>query len=228
MGARVRGGRAAAAPGLLDAGDVGAWTGTGCSTHYRFLLSRIGSSAEFADLLWEVAAELGTSHAYVMNTTVFTARTSARGAARGAARRGRGSRAPDGRWLVERVLPGESSDPRARSPLAAPGRRRAGAGDEILEVDGRPVDPVHGPWPALAGTAGKPVELTIRPPTRPWSRGRPRSPTPTADSDSDSDSDSSPTSTEDHTDNPDSADHDSSGDPPAPNDPTTAAGAARR
>jgi tricorn protease len=36
-------------------------------------------------------------------------------------------------------------------------------GDEILAVDGRPLDPVHGPWPALAGTHGKPVELTIRP-----------------------------------------------------------------
>ena len=128
---------------------------------YRFLLSRIGSSLEFADLLYEVAAELGTSHAYVMNTTEFTARTSARGAA--AALLGADvSRAPDGRWLVERVLPGESSDPRARSPLAAPGVAVL-AGDEILEVDGRPVDPVHGPWPALAGTAGKPVELTIRP-----------------------------------------------------------------
>jgi hypothetical protein len=30
-------------------------------------------------------------------------------------------------------------------------------------VDGRPLDPVHGPWPALAGTHGKPVELTIKP-----------------------------------------------------------------
>jgi C-terminal processing protease CtpA/Prc len=36
-------------------------------------------------------------------------------------------------------------------------------GDEILAVDGRPLDPVHGPWPALAGTHGKPVELTIKP-----------------------------------------------------------------
>jgi tricorn protease len=36
-------------------------------------------------------------------------------------------------------------------------------GDEILAVDGRPLDPVHGPWPALAGTDGKPVELTIKP-----------------------------------------------------------------
>src|SRR6185437_7571434 len=36
-------------------------------------------------------------------------------------------------------------------------------GDEIIAVDGRPVDPVHGPGPALAGTHGKPVELTIKP-----------------------------------------------------------------
>jgi tricorn protease len=71
-------------------------------------------------------------------------------------------RAPDGRWIVERVLPGESSDPRARSPFAAPGVA-VREGDEILAVDGRPIDPVHGPWPALAGTHGKPVELTIKP-----------------------------------------------------------------
>jgi tricorn protease len=35
-------------------------------------------------------------------------------------------------------------------------------GDEIVEVDGRLVDQVHGPWPLLAATAGKPVELTVR------------------------------------------------------------------
>ena len=108
-----------------------------------------------------MVAELGTSHAYVMPSGLFTARTSARGGA--AALLGADVvRAPDGRWLVDRVLPGESSDPRARSPFAAPGVA-VRDGDEILEVDGRPVDPVHGPWPALAGTAGKPVELTIRP-----------------------------------------------------------------
>jgi tricorn protease len=128
---------------------------------YRFLLPRIGSSAEFADLLWEVVAELGTSHAYIYPSGVFTGRTAPRGAA--AALLGADvSRSADGRWLVDRVLPGESSDPRARSPLAAPGVAVL-AGDEIVAVDGRPVDPVHGPWPALAGTAGKPVELTIRP-----------------------------------------------------------------
>ena len=36
------------------------------------------------------------------------------------------------------------------------------AGDEIVAVDGQPVDPVAGPWPLLAGGAEKPVELTVR------------------------------------------------------------------
>jgi tricorn protease len=128
---------------------------------YRFLLDRIRTSAEFADLLWEVAGELGTSHAYVTATGPFSARSSLRGAP--AALLGADVvRGADGRWLVERVLPGESSDPYARSPFTAPGVA-VREGDEILAVDGRPVDPVHGPWPALAGTHGKPVELTIRP-----------------------------------------------------------------
>ena len=61
---------------------------------------------------------------------------------------------------MDRVLPGESSDPRARSPLEAPGVV-VRAGDELIAVDGRPVDPVRGPAPLLAGTVGKPVELLL-------------------------------------------------------------------
>ena len=56
---------------------------------------------------------------------------------------------------------GESSDPRARSPLAAPACGVT-AGDVLLAVDGRPVGP-DGPGPLLAGAAGKPVELTVAP-----------------------------------------------------------------
>ena len=37
------------------------------------------------------------------------------------------------------------------------------AGDAILAVDGRPVDPRLGPAPLLAGAAGQPVELTVQP-----------------------------------------------------------------
>ena len=133
----------------------------GVLEEYRFLLDRVRTSAEFADLLSEVAAELGTSHAYVGPSHTFTTDSAVHGAP--AALLGADvARSGDGRWIVERVLPGESSDSRARSPFAAPGVA-VREGDEILAVDGRPLDPVHGPWPALAGTHGKPVELTIRP-----------------------------------------------------------------
>ncbi len=159
------------------------WDGT--LEQYRPLLDRVRTSAEFADLLYEVAGELGTSHAYVYPAGTFAARSSLRG--QPAAVLGADvTRAPDGRWLVDRVLPGESSDPRARSPFAAPGVA-VRAGDEILAVDGRPLDPVHGPWPALAGTQGKPVELTVkpadpalvpRPPPPPRTKKRQPPPTP--------------------------------------------------
>jgi tricorn protease len=70
-------------------------------------------------------------------------------------------RDPDGTWRVGRVVPGESSDPIARSPLAAPGVD-VGSGDAVLEVDGQPVPAELGPAPLLVGTAGVPVELTVR------------------------------------------------------------------
>jgi tricorn protease len=128
----------------------------GMLEEYRPLLARIRSSADFADLLWDVLGELGTSHAYV-NAAGNGGRKYAPVGQLGADI----SRDRSGRWVVDRVLPGESSDPRARSPLAAPGVAVV-AGDELVAVDGLPVDSVRGPWPLLAGTAGKPVELTIR------------------------------------------------------------------
>jgi tricorn protease len=123
---------------------------------YRPLLDRIASQDDFTDLLWEVFAELGTSHAY------------ARGA--GGDRQNAGN-VPgvlgadlerDGdTWRVTRTVYGDASDPRARAPLGAPGAGVA-AGDAILAVDGQPVGP-QGPGPLLLGTAGKPVALTIGP-----------------------------------------------------------------
>jgi len=122
---------------------------------YRPVLDRIGTPSEFADLLWEVVGELGTSHAYIRP--------------RGTPGGGKGqvgllgadlSRDADGRWRIDRVLPGESSDPRARAPLAAPGVT-VRPGDVLLAVDGRPVDPAVGPGPLLVGTAGRAVEITV-------------------------------------------------------------------
>ena len=125
---------------------------------YRPLLDRVQGPADFADLLVEVVGELGTSHCYVRQADTDSAAPNRPAVGQLGADI---SRDPAGRWVVDRVLPGESSDPRARSPLTAPGVA-VRAGDELLAVDGQPLDPVRGPWPLLAGTAGKPVELTVR------------------------------------------------------------------
>ncbi|MFK4066063.1 S41 family peptidase [Streptomyces sp. NPDC029674] len=129
----------------------------GVLAQYRPLVERVASPDEFADLLREVLGELGTSHAYVS-----------------AARRNEGpphyQRAMgllganlvhrDGGWTIQRILPGESSDSKARSPLAGAGIRE---GAILTHIDGRPVDPVTGPFPLLAAAGGTTVELTFEP-----------------------------------------------------------------
>ena len=135
--------------------DLGGLDWDAVQRRYRPLVERVGSHHDLVDLLWELQGELGTSHAYV--------RDFGHGAPPGRRQGLLGAdlaRDGDGRWRVVRVLAGESSDPAARSPLAAPGVN-VRAGEALLAVDGRPVDPVTGPAPLLAGTVGKPVELTV-------------------------------------------------------------------
>ena len=135
----------------------------GVQEEYRPLLDRIRGANDFTDLLWEVVAELGTSHAYITKAGEDWHFSPGSSGSTAVGQLGADlSRDPAGRWIVDRILPGESSDPRARSPLEAPGVA-VRPGDELTAVDGLPVDPVRGPWPLLAGTAGKPVELTVRP-----------------------------------------------------------------
>nr|WP_202528465.1 S41 family peptidase [Streptomyces sp. SID486] len=122
---------------------------------YRPLLQRVASPDEFADLLREVLGELGTSHAYV------TAARRNEGPAhyqRWQGLLGANLVRRDGHWAVRRILPGDSSDSKARSPLAGTGIRE---GAVLTHVDGRPVDPVTGPYPLLAGSGGTTVELTF-------------------------------------------------------------------
>nr|WP_231980696.1 PDZ domain-containing protein [Tessaracoccus coleopterorum] len=80
--------------------------------------------------MWECVAELNTSHAYVMPVAADDApRVAWLGAEY--------TRNAKGEVVIRRVLPGESSDPTARSPLRAAGVAAA-AGDVIVAVDGRP------------------------------------------------------------------------------------------
>jgi tricorn protease len=123
---------------------------------YRPLVDSVNSHDEMVDLLWEVQGELGTSHAYV------TPPGSGVEPARRLGLLGADLTRDGDVWRIERILPGESSDPHARSPLRAPGVA-VRAGDAIVAVDGRQVDPATGPFPLLAGTADKPVELVVAP-----------------------------------------------------------------
>ncbi|MBQ1160001.1 PDZ domain-containing protein [Streptomyces sp. A73] len=124
---------------------------------YRPLVERVASPDEFADLLREVLGELGTSHAYVTP-----------------ARRDEGPshyqrpigflgadliHTPEGDWQIGRILPGDSSDSRARSPLAGSPVRE---GAVLTHVDARPVDSCSGPAPLLAAAGGTTVELTLQ------------------------------------------------------------------
>ncbi|GLF93772.1 S41 family peptidase [Streptomyces yaizuensis] len=137
--------------------DLGGVDWDGVLDRYRPLLSRVATHDDLVDLLWEVQGELGTSHAYVTPRGWYGTRATRQGLLGADI-----SRAGDGTWRIDRVLPSETSDPAAHSPLAAPGVA-VRAGDAILAVDGRPVDTVAGPGPLLMGAAGKPVELTVAP-----------------------------------------------------------------
>ena len=117
VAARVRGVRPAAAPRLLDDGHVRRGLGR---------VSRNTAPARPGQDLGRVRRPAvgggrGTRHVARLRHPVghFLQPLGAARPARRAARRDV-VRAPDGRWIVERVLPGESSDPHARSPFTAP------------------------------------------------------------------------------------------------------------
>jgi len=127
----------------------------GVVQRWRPVVETLATHDDLVDLLWETSAELNTSHAYVIPADQP-----------GDEKRRLGllgadlSPVEDG-WKIDRILPGESSDPAARSPLRAAGVD-ARSGDVIVAVDGLPVDPAFGPARSLIGAADKPVELTLR------------------------------------------------------------------
>ena len=139
--------------------DLGGVDWDGVLRRYRPLVDRLGSHDDLVDLLWEVQGELGTSHAYVQPAAPAVGAARRQGLL-GADLARDGDTDGEGAWRIVRILPGESSDPAARSPLGAPGLG-VRAGDAVVAVNGRPVDPVTGPAPLLVGTAGQPVELTL-------------------------------------------------------------------
>ena len=117
---------------------------------YRPLVDTAMTASDLYDILYECVAELGTSHAYVIPEESSADPVGYLGA---------DVRKVAAGFEIERVLPGDSSDPDAWSPLLAAGVGLM-TGDIIVAVDGRPADaPALGEH--LQGAAGKTVELTV-------------------------------------------------------------------
>lgn len=123
-------------------------------SRYRPLLEELATYDDLVDVLWECVGELNTSHAYI--SPAEQGDEGPRVAYLGAEY----SRNAKGQVVIERVLPGENSDPSARSPLRAAGVA-ASAGDVILSVDGRPTAEAADIGELLLGAADKVVELTL-------------------------------------------------------------------
>lgn len=126
----------------------------GVHDRYRPVVDRLGSHDDLVDLLWELHGELGTSHAYVTPKPVEEAGAGAQGYL------GAVFEATGNGHVIREIFTGESSDPQAFSPLAAPGVA-ARVGEVLESVNGIAV-PAQGPAALLAGTAGKIVELMLR------------------------------------------------------------------
>lgn len=120
---------------------------------YRPLIDRIGSRDDLSDVLWELNGETGTSHAYEMPKP---AKPDPRLAP---AFLGADLEHDGERWRLGRIVAGDSSASKARSPLTAPGVGLV-RGDALLAVNGRAIDE-RGPAPLLRGLGGKPVELSV-------------------------------------------------------------------
>lgn len=122
---------------------------------YLPLVDRVGSRAEFSDLMWEMQGELGTSHAYEMGGDYRPVPVYRQGHLGATLSRGRSV------WRIDEILPGDPWDRKSSSPLAAPGVD-ALQGDRVVSVDGAKVDANLSPHSLLVDRGGRPVELTLK------------------------------------------------------------------
>ncbi|MDR0783694.1 MAG: PDZ domain-containing protein, partial [Propionibacteriaceae bacterium] len=131
----------------LDGSD---WAGI--LARYRPTVERLLTRSDLFDLMAETVAELNTSHAYVIPPAPAKTTVGFLGAE---------VTIVDDGFHIDRILPGDSSDPEAWQPL-----RRAGVdarvGDIIIAIDGQPAPGAPSLGALLEGAAGKSVELVLR------------------------------------------------------------------
>ncbi|HEY3992315.1 MAG TPA: PDZ domain-containing protein [Ktedonobacteraceae bacterium] len=123
---------------------------------YAPLVERVGSRGELSDLFWELQGELGTSHAYERAGDYRQYPHYAQGAL--AVDWSYDSEA--NRYRIAHIVKGDTSDPRATSPLTSPGLNIQ-VGDAVLAVNGQRLEAQLPPQALLVNQANQEIQLTI-------------------------------------------------------------------
>ncbi len=124
---------------------------------YEALLPRIGTRDELSDLIKQMIGELGTSHTYVWGGEHHEEAKPVSVGLLGIEVEfdGRG-------WRINRILPGQSWNEEAYSPLAPP-HLKVQEGDYLLAINGKALIPGKNILAGLQDQAGKKVHLKIGP-----------------------------------------------------------------
>ena len=122
---------------------------------YLPLVEKVATRLEFSDLIWEMQAELGTSHCYEMGGDHRRPPAYTLGHLGADLLLGR-----DGRYRIDHIVRGDAWDETKTSPLALPGVN-VREGDRLLAINGRDVGKDLAPQALLVNQAGQIVELTI-------------------------------------------------------------------
>jgi tricorn protease len=124
---------------------------------YARLLPLVGSREDLNYLIGEVQGEIGNSHTYVgggdEDDPTKAVTTALLGVDFGPA-------GTSGRYSLARILPGDNTRPKYRSPLTEPGVD-VHQGDVLLAVNGQQLTAPTDPYSLFAGLDDQPVTLTV-------------------------------------------------------------------
>jgi tricorn protease len=124
---------------------------------YAPLVERVGTRAEFSDLMWEMQGELGTSHAYEMGGDYRPEPAYHQGFLGGQFAWDAG----EAGYRVTHVVRGAAGEADAQSPLRCAGVNVA-EGDVLTAVNGRALTEHLTPQEALTNLAGAEIALAVR------------------------------------------------------------------